>query len=138
MIKKEIAGHQVEIYDSIDELPIKRFHKYNKFLLVDAGVGSDLNDVNLKINTIIKHVKNKSEFAVTELENLRQSLFLISSELSPKHLAFSALVHSIDGSIIHDLSDESLYRVLDKLKNVKQSWLSGFLESNQKKKSTKS
>lgn len=39
-----IKGMNVELYDSIEDLPIMRFHKYNKMLLVDAGVGSDLSD----------------------------------------------------------------------------------------------
>ena len=41
----KVNKHTVEIYDSIDELPIQRFQKYNKFLLIDSGVGSDLQDV---------------------------------------------------------------------------------------------
>ena len=36
----QIKGMNVELYDSIEDLPIMRFHKYNKMLLVDAGVGS--------------------------------------------------------------------------------------------------
>ena len=44
MRKIVLAKHKVELYDSIDELPIVRFHKYNKMLLIDAGVGSDLSD----------------------------------------------------------------------------------------------
>ena len=38
MKEVELAGHKVVLYDSIDELPIARFHKYNRYLLVDAGV----------------------------------------------------------------------------------------------------
>ena len=44
MKKVKLGGHKVEIYDSIDELPMVRFHKYSKMLMVDAGVGSDIND----------------------------------------------------------------------------------------------
>lgn len=45
----QIKGMNVELYDSIDDLPIMRFHKYNKMLLVDAGVGSDLSDFDRHI-----------------------------------------------------------------------------------------
>ena len=37
----KIGERAVVLYDSIDELPILRFHAYNKMLLIDAGVGSD-------------------------------------------------------------------------------------------------
>jgi hypothetical protein len=133
MRKESIGRHVVELYDSIDELPIVRFHKYNKFLLVDSGIGSDINDLNQKIGTIVGHVKNKSDFAITELENMRQALYLISTELSPKHLAFACLVYSVDGEVIHDISDDNLHRVLKRLKNTKVGWLNGFMESIKKK-----
>ncbi|MGL5979408.1 MAG: hypothetical protein ACRCZY_00735, partial [Phocaeicola sp.] len=57
MRKETINGHKVEIYDSIDELPIRNFHKYNKYLLVDSGVGSDLNDINTKISLIQNYIE---------------------------------------------------------------------------------
>ncbi|NQU52437.1 MAG: hypothetical protein HQ522_07845 [Bacteroidetes bacterium] len=133
MKKESIGGHVVQIYDSIDELPIKRFHKYNKFLLVDSGIGSDINDLNQKISIIIRHVNNKSEHAITELENMRQSLYLVSSEINPSYLAFSCLVYSIDGQILKDISDDGLRRVLERLNNTKVGWLNGFLESIKKK-----
>ena len=40
----QIKGMDVELYNSIEDLPIMRFHKYNKMLLIDAGIGSDLAD----------------------------------------------------------------------------------------------
>ena len=45
----KIGEYTVEIYDAIDELPMLRFHKYNKMLLVDAGIGSDLQDFDTHI-----------------------------------------------------------------------------------------
>lgn len=67
----EIGKHTVEIYDSIDELPIKRFHKFNKYLLIDAGVGSDLNSISEKINRIVRFIdKEDKANAKIELDNL--------------------------------------------------------------------
>lgn len=45
----KLAGKKVEIYDAIEDLPILRFHKYNKMLLIDAGIGSDLSDFDKHI-----------------------------------------------------------------------------------------
>ena len=44
MKELKLAGHKVRLYDSIEELPICRFHAYNRMLLIDAGIGSDIND----------------------------------------------------------------------------------------------
>lgn len=133
MIKREIKGVVVEMYDSIDELPIERFHKYNKFLLIDSGVGSDINDLSAKIDTIIHYVKKENKLAITELENMRQSLYLISSELSPKHLAFAVLVHSINGEIQRDYSDDGLSKIVERLGKGKKSFINGLIESIKKK-----
>jgi hypothetical protein len=54
MKEVELAGHKVVLFDSIDELPIARFHKYNRYLLVDAGVGSEISDFD-------NHKKNKRD-----------------------------------------------------------------------------
>lgn len=118
-----IAGHKVELYDSIDELPIVRYNKYNKLMLIETGVGSDLNDINSHVNKI-KGFMNKSDnkSAFIELDNLRQNLYFISQSMSPKYLAFAVLVKSIDGVIQFDLSEESLKKIIDVLSSAKKSY----------------
>ena len=49
-----INNKKVELYDSIEDLPIIRFHKYNKMLLVDAGVGSDLADFDRHVEQALR------------------------------------------------------------------------------------
>lgn len=105
----KIGRHLFEIYDSIDELPVERFHKFNKYLLVDAGVGSSVNDINEKIDRIIRFInKSDNKSAIIELDNLRQALYVVSNEMNPKHLAYLILIKSIDGKEITDLSEEGL------------------------------
>ena len=95
MRKIVLAKHKVELYDSIDELPIVRFHKYNKMLLV-------------------RYCRlNQPDKAEKEIGNIRQNIYFIQSEISPKHLAFAALVKSIDGKLVDDLTDDGLQKVLD-------------------------
>lgn len=133
MKKGKVNKHTVEIYDSIDELPIQRFHKYNKYLLIDSGVGSDLQDVLSHIDRAKIYIKSNPAMAVTELENMRQSIYLVADELSPKYMAFAALVHKIDGEEITDISDAGLKRVLEILSEAKKGWLDGVLNSVKKK-----
>lgn len=124
LINKKI----VRVYDSIDEMPIINFQKYNKYLLIDSGVGSDADDIDEHIVKIAKFIKaNNTKKALQELQNMRQNMYMVNSEISPKYLAFAALIHSIDGKEVNDLSDDGLKKLLQDLKDIKHSKVIDFL-----------
>lgn len=130
----DIKGHKVEIYDSIDELPIRRFHKFNRYMLVDAGIGSDLNDINEKIKRIQAYIeKQDKKNAYIELDNLRQSLYITSQEINPKHLAFMTLIKSVDGKEQTDLSDEGIKKMQALFEDKPVGFLNRLLDSVKKK-----
>lgn len=132
-----IKGHTVKLYDSIDELPIVNFQKYNKCILIDSGLGSDIDSVDSHIVNIAKFINsdNKKQ-ALLELQNMRQNLYMIVSNVSPKNLAFAALIHSIDGEEQKDLSDTHLQELIDIINESEQSVLSSILLGLKKKLST--
>ena len=114
-----LAGHRVTLYTSIEELPMARFHKYNKYLLVDAGIGSDMQAVDGHISRVVQYIKDgKREEAGRELENLRQNFYMIMSETNPRQMSFACLVKELDGEVCDDLSDEGLQRVCAKLSDI--------------------
>lgn len=116
------------VYDSIDEMPIANFQKYNKYLMIDSGIGSDVDDIDAHITKIAKYIKSKDEKkALLELQNMRQSMYMVNSEISPKYLAFAALIHSIDGREVTDLSDDGLKALLEEIKQIKHSKVIDFL-----------
>ena len=118
LINKKI----VRVYDSIDEMPIVNFQKYNKYLLIDSGIGSDADDIDAHIVKIAKFIKaNNNKKALQELQNMRQNMYMVNNEISPKYLAFAALIHSIDGKEVNDLSDDGLKKLLQDLKDIKHS-----------------
>lgn len=118
----------VRVYDSIDEMPIVNFQKYNKYLLIDSGIGSDADDIDAHIVKIAKYIKsNDSKKALQELQNMRQNVYMVNSEISPRYLAFAALIYSIDGKEINDLSDDGLKKLLSELKEIKHSRVIDFL-----------
>lgn len=130
----QLKGMSVEIYDAIEELPILRFHKYNKMLLVDAGVGSDLADFDRHIEKAIRYAGSTTpNLAVTELQNLRQNVYFIQSEVSPRYLAFAVLVKSINGTPCNDLSDDGLQKTLNLFSNVPHSEITAQLDAVKKK-----
>lgn len=129
-----LGKNDVEIYDSIEDLPIMRFHKYNKMLLVDSGIGSDLADFDRHIEKAMQFVKNQStSMAITELENMRQNVYFIQSNLSPRCLAFAVLVTKINGEECNDISDEALHKIVQRLGNVPIKELTAQLDAVKKK-----
>ncbi len=134
MKEVELAGHKVRLFDSIDELPVVRFHKYNRFLLVDAGIGSDISDYDAHVERVLAYVgKGDIDNFKKEFENLRQNLFLIMAECSPKFLSFACLVESIDGVQQKDLSQEGLQKVLNTLGGASKGEVTEVLSSVKKK-----
>lgn len=129
-----LDGKKVEIYDSIEDLPILRFHKYNKMLLVDAGVGSDLSDFDRHIEKAIRYAAGDTpNLAVAELQNLRQNVYFIQSEISPRYLAFAVLVKSVNGIAYNDVSDDGLQKIINLFKNVPHSEITAHLDAVKKK-----
>lgn len=134
MVTSKIGKHNVEFYDTIEELPIVRFHKYQKLLLVDAGIGSDITAFDQRIEKTRRFLMSgKPEQAQQELENMRQCVFLIQSGVNPKHRAFAALVTKIDGQDCTDIGDDALAAITEKLNDVPESELTSQLEAVKKK-----
>lgn len=130
----QIGKHIVEYYDSIEDLPIVRFHKYNKMLLIDAGLGSDLTDFDAHIEKAVAFIQSgDKDNATNELNNLRKAVYFIQNGLSPKYLAFAALVSKIDGKATEDLSDDGLRSVVDTLADTTQKQAVSELDSAKKK-----
>lgn len=122
------------MYDTIDELPIVRFHKYQKMLLIDAGIGSDIQAFDQRIEKTRRFLMDgKVEKAQKELENLRQSVYMIQSEISPKHRAFAVLVTKFDGVECNDISDDGLAKLTQQLQDVTETELNVKLDSVKKK-----
>ena len=127
----------VKVYDSIDEMPIVNFQKYNKYLLIDSGIGSDADDIDAHITRVAKFIKaNNNKKALQELQNMRQSMYMVNNEISPKYLAFAALIQSVDGKEVNDLSDDGLKNILNDIRSVKHSTLVEFLAWLKKKVAT--
>ena len=116
---KGLKRNVVTLYTGdIEELPIKRFIKFNKFLLIDAHLGNQFSDIdNVHLSTLYK-VKKDSKKLITAVGNLRAMIYNIYNDISPEHLSFSTMVHSINGEEIKDLSDENLMQTRDRLSEL--------------------
>lgn len=116
MIKETINNRVVELYTNIDTLPIVNFQKYNKYMLIDNIIGSDLTDTTTAVARAIRYIElSKPDLAVVQLQNIINSISLASQNINPRYLAFAALVKSIDGVEVSDKSDEGFIRALERL-----------------------
>lgn len=130
----KIGKHKVTIHDAISELPITRFHVYNKMLLVDSGVGSNITDFDSHAERIIAFLQKKdTENAIKELQNMRQNIYFIQQSLSPKNLAFAALVKEIDGKPFDNISDDGLKEIASLFANEKITEINNPLRDAKKK-----
>ena len=134
MVKIEIGKHKIEFYNAIDELPIARFHKYQKYLLVDSGIGGDIEAFDVHIEKVRRYLMDsKTDNAIKELGNMRQSINLILSGINPKHMAFATLITNIDGKSYDTITDDSITEILDKLSDITVKDLTVQLEAVKKK-----
>lgn len=114
-----VNGRVVRLYESIDEMPIVNYQKYNKYVLLDSNLGSDIESVDEHIIRIAKYIgKDDRASAMQELQNMRQNMHMIVNNISPSGMAFAALIHSIDGKEQKDLSDTHLGEIMEELKDM--------------------
>lgn len=144
----EINGHKIEFYNSPEKLSMRRYRRFNKFLMIDNEVGSDFEDYNRRtLKTIEFLKKDLRKEAIQELSNRRQMVWNAFTEYSPKDQALAITVYSIDGEIQKDFSQHGLEAIIDRLdeigfskenvdntlrkvkKKSKKNWLFSFLRS---------
>ena len=134
MKKMTLGMHKVVMYDSIEELPIVRFQKYNKMLLLDAGLGSDVSALDGHLARVSEYIKaNDLANAAAEIDNLRQTLFNVQNGLTPHFMSLIPLMAEVDGEPLTDLSDENIQAVYDRLKDVTMKAYEGAASEVKKK-----
>jgi len=152
----EHNGHKIEVFNGADNLPMKRYQRFNKFLMLDVEVGSSFEDYDRRTAKAVEFLKKKMiDEAIQEIHNRRQMVYNAFQEYSPKNNALVILIHSIDGEVFTDYSADGLSKVIDKLdeigftqnqvtetvtevkKKSKINWLCTFLNSLVRRKGRK-
>jgi hypothetical protein len=107
--------NKIEIYDSVETMPIDRFQAFNLAVLIDAGVGADFEAFDKHIITILRYIeKGDRNNATQALLNWRQNVAMIMAEVSPETEAFATLVKSIGGKDVSGKRPEEIQGMLDK------------------------
>lgn len=88
----------VELYETIDEMPILRKHLFDKFLIMDSGMGSTMQDVEVRLQKLdVFLVEKNFDKALAERKNLHHTIFNGMAQINFKSLAFAALVYKVKG-----------------------------------------
>lgn len=133
MRKEKINGHNVEIFDTIDELPIVRFQKFNKLLLIESGVGGDLTDYVRHLERLRLYAEKKDfDNLSVEFQNMQQNVNFLIEGVSPKLMAFGCLVATIDGEP-QKIDDESLKKIVEKISGATYKQVSDIMSETKKK-----
>lgn len=107
----------IELYDSIEDLPVTRFQAYNLNLLLDGGIGSDMNAFNRHINKISQMIKVNPDSAIRQLKNMQENIRFIMTKTSPEMKSFVVMIKKIDDRKIDDsdLSEDGVKDIIDEL-----------------------
>lgn len=124
------------VCDSPKELTIDRYTEFQKYLLQDSGIGSDIESVyrhSEKLDAFLS--AGKIEEAIAERANQHYNFYLMLNKISLTHLAFALFVESIDDKPITDYSDFGLKLISGRLASigVRRDQLEAVLEDVKKK-----
>jgi hypothetical protein len=109
MINRTIGRLRLELYSSIDELPSNRYHKFNVFCLISAGIGGDIESIQGHISKMYESLGHKDyEKLSNQLQNYYHALHLAVEGIDAKSVALSCLIHKINNEVITDISDDNL------------------------------
>jgi hypothetical protein len=133
----QATNGKIILYDSIRDLPIKRYNAFNRALIQDSGIGSDLNAISkhfAKLDTFLRG--NKIQEALQERENLHVLFWSMLEGINYQSNAFLALCYSINdrkvGDIDNDIEQEECLRLLEETQ-VSQGDVEEALEDIRKK-----
>ena len=112
----KLGKHKIEFFESIDSLPFCRFNAFNKYVMLDAELGSDVMAFDQKVGKIFQFIeKGMIDEIRGEMYNIRNTYHNVMTENNIRGLAFACLIRKIDGEPLVDFTSDNLKTVLDRL-----------------------
>jgi len=118
-MKQKINGNYVELYDSMESMNIMRYILYNRYVMIDAGIGSDMDSIVNHFANLQRFIlKEDKENALKEMVNMRQNIIFAVNMSSMDFMAFACLVKSINGKKYpNKLSEDDIHEIMEDLKS---------------------
>lgn len=120
MREEKINRHRVVFYDSIEDLPISRFHKYSKYMLIASGIGDSVVDIDEHIERIMDLISTDTEKAKRELMNMRHNLVMVLNEQDIRHVGFMYFVYSVDDKKWEDFSESGVQKLYEMMQDARE------------------
>lgn len=112
-------NHEIEMFDSIQNLPILRFQKFNKYQMIASEIGNTFADYDQRTTKALQFLqKGMTNEAIQELENRRQTVFNAFNEFTPVGKSFAVLVKRIDKVKYKNFAPDDLDNCLNHLERI--------------------
>jgi len=119
---KKLLKNDIEIV-FIDDMrqcvPASRWKDFNKYLMYESDLGSDMESISNHFAKIFQYANYKDiENTKKEVENLYFAFFNILERISGKSVALASMVESIGGKPVTDLTEDGLKETASKLEDL--------------------
>jgi hypothetical protein len=136
MTEVEINNHKLKLYKSAEELPVLRYSRFQKYQIIESGIGSNIEAVSnhfAKVFEFFAHSMHEEAF--NETKNMFYNFNNLLEGNNIQSMSFACLVHSIDGVPFTDVTESGLEELLVKLDTigVSQEYCTGYVEEVKKK-----
>ena len=106
-------GNTVLVYSTAKEMPIARYNEFQKYLLIESGIGASMEAVDTHYAKQVAYIaSDKKDDAIKEAENTRHCIASILGGINYTSMAFAAMVSSIDGIPYDDISEEGIEKTV--------------------------
>lgn len=137
MIKK-LGKHEIEIYDDIQQMPMAKFQKFNKYSMIANEIGNTFSDYEERTARALEFLdKGMVAEAKLELLNRRMTVFNSYNESSPSGKAFSCLIKRIDDVEYNGISPAELDVVEEHLNKIGYPYINSLETLNDVKKKSR-
>lgn len=131
----KVKGHTIELFDNIQNLPILRFQKFNKYMMKASEIGNNFEDYDQRTSKALAFLhKDMVKEAIQELSNRRLTVYNAYNEYSPRDHAFAIMIKKIDDVKYNVLSDDEIDKVLKHLNRIGLSHINSIEKLNEVKK----
>lgn len=116
----EINNHKITVYDDIMEMPVVRYNKYQKYMVLASGVGNDIPAIISKVNDMQKMVGDEKKYKKLNAEflALKNALSFVDGGVDPHSLAFACMIRDFDGEECSVDSEDSIDATAKKLSEM--------------------
>jgi len=118
----KVGATQIDLYDSIKELPVNRYQKFQEYSLIDSGIGTTILEVDAHFSKLDGYLVVKDiDSAIQERKNMHKNFFYMFLNANITSYSFCCLVKLVDGKPL-ELKEEEFDKLLDDLNSKKVSF----------------